>query len=146
MQELDELSFQFIDEMSSDSSALIRLAKVAEKKINILKDEHEKQNLVINVSKKLLDVLQSVIFLYLILFLKKLVEDEEQKKIDKDSTNWELLLKNTIAKISSTAVERLSSIKDRKIEIKKLFEIHEQEINNSLVDNLKKTIVSSKHF
>lgn len=50
MQELDELSFKFINEISSNGSALLTLNKVAEKKINILKDEHEKQNLVINVS------------------------------------------------------------------------------------------------
>lgn len=60
MQELDELSYKFMNEISSNNNALIKLNKIAEEKINILNDEHEKQNLVINVGNVVFSKLNSI--------------------------------------------------------------------------------------
>lgn len=53
MEELDELSFNLLNEVSSNSRSLAELNKVAKNKINIIKEEHNKQVLVMNVSKRI---------------------------------------------------------------------------------------------
>lgn len=79
--------------------------------------------------------------MYIALFLKELIEDEKQKKNDKDSMEWKLLLDKIITKISSSEMEVYSFIKNKKIALKQLLEIHEKEILNNRITHWKKTIV-----
>ncbi|KAE9523356.1 hypothetical protein AGLY_016304 [Aphis glycines] len=105
---LEELLTKSSNETSSNSNDLDNLNEIANNKLKILKEEHKKYNLAIT----------------------KLIEDTKNKKNNKDSTEWRILMDKIINKISSAALKRFELIEKNNLELLKLFKTNEEDAKN----------------
>lgn len=77
--------------------------------------------------------------------LKKLIEDETNKKYNKDSAEWKLLMDKIIANISSSAEKRMALIEKQDFKLIKQYETNEEDTKNLRISMAKKYIVSKNH-
>lgn len=81
-------------------------------------------------------------YLRKIYVLKKLVEDETTKKINKDSAEWTLLMDSIVIKITNSAGKHLSLIEEKNHDYIEQLETNEEYTKNLRIALAEKNVVS----
>jgi len=74
-----------------------------------------------------------------------LIEDTNNKKNNKDSTEWRILMDKIINKISSAALKRFELMEKNNLELLKLFKTNEEDAKNFRIETTENYIVSNTY-
>lgn len=75
-----------------------------------------------------------------------MIEDTKNKKNNKDSTEWRILMDKIINKISSAALKRFELINKNNLELLKLFKTNEEDAKNFRIKTTENYIVSNTYM